>query len=44
MGEHIAKQVLEVEPKDIAHYVLPCSIYVVDWQVGSESKYPTCER
>jgi hypothetical protein len=39
----IAKQVLEVEPKDIAGYVLPSNIYVVDWQVGSQSKYPTCE-
>ncbi len=43
MGEHIAKQVQEVEPKDIAGYVLPRNIYVVGWQVGSQSKYPTCE-
>jgi hypothetical protein len=43
MGEYVAKKVLEVEPKDIAGYVLPRNIYVVDWQVGSQSKYPTCE-
>jgi hypothetical protein len=30
MGEHIAKKVLEVEPKDIAGYLLPRNIYVVD--------------
>jgi hypothetical protein len=43
MGEHIAKQVLEVESKDIAGYVLPCNIYVVEWPVGFQSEYPTCE-
>jgi hypothetical protein len=32
-----------VEPKDFAGYVLPHNIYIVDWQVGSQSKYPTCE-